>query len=209
MIIPIITDFTRRGNSSADLFSHLLKNRIIFLTGHIETDMANIVVASLLFLESQDAERDVLVYINSPGGSIVDGNSILNTMKLIKCDISTIVIGQAASMASVILSAGTKGKRFMLPLSEVMIHQPKGGSWGQSTDIDIQANRLAEYKRSLTQMLADNCGKPFYTLHKDMERDYFMSAQEAVEYGIADGVLWGGLDSNQRKRINIAYGSTD
>jgi ATP-dependent Clp protease protease subunit len=177
------------GERSYDIYSRLLKERIIFITGHIEDHMANTVVAQLLFLQAEDAKADVHLYINSPGGSVTAGLAILDTMAHIKPDVSTICVGMAASMGSVLLSAGTKGKRFILPNSEVMIHQPWGGVQGQASDIEITAKHILKTRDRLNKILSKNTGKKLSEIEQDVDRDFFMTAQEAQKYGIVDKVI--------------------
>lgn len=188
-LIPMVIEQTNRGERSYDIYSRLLKDRIIFLGGEIEDQMANVIVAQLLFLEADDPEKDIFLYINSPGGSIVAGMAIYDTMQYIKSDVSTICVGMAASMASILLTAGQKGKRKALPNSEVMIHQPLGGAQGQATDIAIHAEHILKTKDKMNQILSDRTGQPLERITKDVERDYFMSAKEALEYGIIDEVI--------------------
>ena len=190
-LVPIVIEQTGAGERSYDIFSRLLKDRIVFLDGEINDVTADLVVAQLLFLESQDADKDIWFYINSPGGSISSGMAIYDTMNYIKNDINTMCIGMAASMGSFLLAAGTKGKRFALPNSEIMIHQPAvyGGMQGQATDIKIHADRLIQIKRKLCEIFASNCGKPFEEVERDMERDHFMTAEEALKYGVIDKVI--------------------
>lgn len=188
-LVPMVVEQTNRGERSYDIFSRLLNDRIVFLSEEVNDTTASLVVAQLLYLEAQDSEKDISFYINSPGGSITAGMAIYDTMKYIKCDVSTICIGMAASMGAFLLSAGTKGKRFALPNSEIMIHQPLGGTQGQATDIQIHAERIIKMKKKLNQMLADATGKPLKTIERDTERDNFMSAEEACEYGLIDKVI--------------------
>jgi ATP-dependent Clp protease protease subunit len=187
--IPYVVEQTGRGERSYDIYSRLLKDRIIMLSGEVNDAVASSIVAQLLFLEAQDPDKDIYFYINSPGGVITSGLSMFDTMNYIKPDIVTICIGQAASMGAFLLSAGTKGKRYALPHSRIMIHQPSGGAQGQSTDIQIQAQEIQRLKDTLNEIMAENCGKTAKELERDTERDYFMSAQEAVEYGLIDKVL--------------------
>ncbi len=187
--IPYVVEQTGRGERSYDIYSRLLKDRIIMLSGEVNDQVASSIVAQLLFLEAQDPDKDIYFYINSPGGVITSGLSMFDTMNYIKPDIVTICIGQAASMGAFLLSAGTKGKRYALPHSRIMIHQPSGGAQGQSTDIQIQAQEIQRLKDTLNEIMAENCGKTAKELERDTERDYFMSAQEAVEYGLIDKVL--------------------
>jgi len=187
--IPYVVEQTGRGERSYDIYSRLLKDRIIMLSGEVNDQVASTVVAQLLFLEAQDPDKDIYFYINSPGGVITSGLSMFDTMNYIKPDIVTICIGQAASMGAFLLSAGTKGKRYALPHARIMIHQPSGGAQGQSTDIQIQAQEIQRLKDTLNEIMAENCGKKAKQLEKDTERDNFMSSQEAVEYGLIDQVL--------------------
>ncbi len=187
--VPYVIEQTRSGERAYDIYSRLLKDRIIFIGTPIDDMMANTIVAQLLFLEADDPKKDIYIYINSPGGVITSGFSILDTMNYIKPDISTIVIGQAASMAAVLLSAGTKGKRFILPHSRVMIHQPLGGIQGQASDMEIHMQEMLRNKKALYNILAKNTGKTIKQIEKDSDRDNFMSATESVKYGIADKIL--------------------
>ena len=187
--VPIVIEQTGRGERSYDIFSRLLKDRIVFVTGEINDVMANLVVAQLLFLESEDPDGDVFMYINSPGGSVSAGMAIYDTMQYIKCDVSTICVGLAASMGAFLLSSGAKGKRKALPNSEIMIHQPLGGAKGQATDIVIQAEQIVKIKNKLTKLLSEQTGQPLDKLSTEMERDNFMSADEAKEYGLVDEVI--------------------
>ncbi len=188
-LIPMVVERGEYGERSYDIYSRLLKERIIFITGGIEDHMANTVIAQLLFLQAQDSKADIHLYINSPGGSVSAGLAILDTMAHIKPDVSTICVGMAASMGSVLLSAGTKGKRFSLPNSEVMIHQPWGGVQGQATDIEITAKHILKTRDRLNKILSKNTGKKLSQIEKDVDRDFFMSAQEAQKYGIVDKVI--------------------
>ncbi|MCL2568721.1 MAG: ATP-dependent Clp endopeptidase proteolytic subunit ClpP [Oscillospiraceae bacterium] len=188
-LVPYVVEQTSRGERSYDIYSRLLNDRIVMLSDEVNDVTASLIVAQLLYLEAQDPDKDIQFYINSPGGSITSGMAIYDTMQYIKADVSTICIGMAASMGAFLLSAGAKGKRLALPNAEVMIHQPSGGSRGQATDIQIQAERILRMKKNLNQILAENTGKPIEVIEKDCERDYFMSAQEAVEYGILDKVI--------------------
>ena len=187
--VPIVIEQTGRGERSYDIFSRLLKDRIVFVTGEINDVMANLVVAQLLFLESEDPDGDVFMYINSPGGSVSAGMAIYDTMQYIKCDVSTICVGLAASMGAFLLSSGAKGKRKALPNSEIMIHQPLGGAKGQATDILIQAEQIVKIKNKLTKLLSEQTGQPLDKISTEMERDYYMSADEAKEYGLVDEVI--------------------
>ena len=188
-LVPMVVEQTNRGERSNDIFSRLLNDRIVMLCEEVNDASASLVVAQLLYLEGQDPEKDISLYINSPGGSVTAGLAIYDTMQYIKCDVSTICIGLAASMGAFLLSSGAKGKRLALPNSEIMIHQPMGGMQGQVTDIKIHAERYLRIKKNLNQMLAENTGKPLEIIQQDTERDNFMSAQEAMEYGLIDKVI--------------------
>ncbi|MCR1951336.1 ATP-dependent Clp endopeptidase proteolytic subunit ClpP [Clostridium sp. DSM 100503] len=188
-LVPMVVEQTSRGERSYDIFSRLLKDRIIMLSGEIDDNISNLVVSQLLFLESEDPDKDIHLYINSPGGSITAGMAIYDTMKYIKPDVSTICIGMAASMGSFLLSSGAKGKRFVLPNSEIMIHQPLGGFQGQATDFDIHAKRILKIKESLNKILSENTNQPLEKIKVDVERDYFMTAEEAMNYGLVDKVI--------------------
>ncbi|GKX66918.1 ATP-dependent Clp endopeptidase proteolytic subunit ClpP [Inconstantimicrobium mannanitabidum] len=188
-LVPMVVEQTNRGERSYDIFSRLLKDRIIMLSGEVNDDSANLIVAQLLFLESEDPDKDIYLYINSPGGSITAGMAIYDTMQYIKPDVCTICTGLAASMGAFLLCSGAKGKRFGLPNSEIMIHQPLGGFQGQATDIDIHAKRILKIKSTLNKILSENTGKPLEKIQVDVERDYFMDAEEAKEYGLIDRVM--------------------
>ncbi|MBF7097207.1 ATP-dependent Clp endopeptidase proteolytic subunit ClpP [Alkalibacter mobilis] len=188
-LVPMVVEQTGRGERSYDIYSRLLKERIIFLNGEVNDVSASLTVAQLLFLEAEDADKDVQIYINSPGGSITAGMAIYDTMNFIKCDVSTICIGMAASMGAFLLAAGKKGKRYALPNSEVMIHQPLGGAQGQSVDVQIYANRLIKTRETINKILSERTGQPIEVINKDTDRDFFMSASEAKEYGIIDKVI--------------------
>ncbi len=188
-LIPIVVEQTGRGERSYDIYSRLLKERIIFIGSEITDDLANLVVAQLLFLQSEDATKDVSVYINSPGGSVTAGLAIYDTMQFLKCDVVTYCIGQAASMGAVLLTAGTKGKRHALPGARIMIHQPWGGAQGTASDIHIQAQEILRLKEHLNGILAKHTGKSLKVVTKDTDRDFFMSAEEAAKYGLVDDVL--------------------
>ncbi|MBO5247718.1 MAG: ATP-dependent Clp endopeptidase proteolytic subunit ClpP [Clostridia bacterium] len=188
-LVPTVVEQTSRGERAYDIYSRLLNDRIVFLADEVNDVTANLVVAQLLFLESVDPDKDISLYINSPGGSITAGMAIYDTMNYIKCDVSTICVGMAASMGAFLLSAGAKGKRYALPNSEVMIHQPLGGFQGQATDIKIHAERILDIKDKLNQILAENTGKPLDVIKADTERDNFMTAQQAKEYGLIDQVI--------------------
>ena len=190
-LVPIVLEQTSRGERSYDIYSRLLRDRVILLEGEVHDQMANLIVAQLLYLESEDDSKDIYLYINSPGGSVTAGMAIYDTMQFIKPDVTTIVMGQACSMGSLLAQAGAKGKRKMLPHARHMIHQPSGGARGQATDMEIQVKEILAMKKSLTQIYVDHnsVGKTFDELAKDMERDYFMSAQEALAYGLVDEVI--------------------
>ena len=187
--VPIVVEQTAQGERSYDIYSRLLKDRIIFLDGQIEDHMANVIIAQLLFLEAEDPSKDIHLYINSPGGVVTAGLAIYDTMQYIKCDIETICIGMAASMGAFLLSGGTKGKRFALPNSEIMIHQPSGGAKGQATEIQIAADHILKTRQKLNQILAENTGQPLEVINADTERDNFMTAEEAKAYGLIDEVI--------------------
>ena len=188
-LVPMVIEQTNRGERSYDIFSRLLNDRIVMLCEEVNDATASLVVAQLLFLEGQDPEKDIHLYINSPGGSITAGMAIYDTMQYIKCDVSTICMGMAASMGAFLLAAGAKGKRYALPNAEIMIHQPSGGAQGQATDIQIQAERILQTKKSLNTILAERTGQPYEVICKDTERDNFMTAQQAMEYGLIDKVI--------------------
>ena len=188
-LIPYVIEQTPRGERSFDLYSRLLEDRIIFLSGEIDDAVANTVVAQLIYLEAKDPQKDISLYINSPGGSVSAGLAIYDTMNYIKCDVSTICIGMAASMGAFLLSSGQKGKRYALPNSEIMIHQPLGGAQGQASDIKIAAEHILKTKQKLNEILAHNSGKPLAQIEKDTDRDNYLSAQEALEYGLIDKVF--------------------
>ena len=189
-LVPYVIEQTNRGERSYDIFSRLLEDRIIFLGEEVNSATASLIVAQMLFLEAKDPDKDIQFYINSPGGSVTDGYAIYDTMQYIKCDVSTICVGMAASMGAFLLSAGTKGKRIALPNSEIMIHQPLGGYQGQATDIEIHAKRMLELKEKLTRILADNCDKDYEVVRADCERDNFMTAEQAKAYGLIDKVIY-------------------
>ncbi len=188
-LVPMVVEQTNRGERSYDIYSRLLKDRIIFLGSGIDDTVANLVIAQLLFLEAEDPDKDISLYINSPGGSITAGMAIYDTLQYIRPDVSTICVGLAASMGAFLLAAGKKGKRYALPNAEIMIHQPAGGTQGQATDIEIHARRIMNMKESLNKILAERTGQPLERIQKDTDRDYFMTAQEAKEYGIIDEVI--------------------
>ncbi|MEG0255011.1 MAG: ATP-dependent Clp endopeptidase proteolytic subunit ClpP [Vagococcus sp.] len=188
-LIPTVIEQSSRGERAYDIYSRLLKDRIIMLSGPIDDNVANSVIAQLLFLDAQDPEKDIFIYINSPGGSVSAGLAIYDTMNFIKADVQTIVLGMAASMGSFLLSAGTKGKRFALPNAEIMIHQPLGGAQGQATEIEIAAKHILNTRERLNKILANNTGQPIEVIEKDTDRDNFMSPEEAKEYGLIDEVM--------------------
>ena len=187
--VPVVIEQSSRGERSFDIFSRLLRERIIFLGTPIDDMVANLIVAQMLLLDSENSEKDIMLYINSPGGSVTAGFAIYDTMQHIRADVSTICLGQAASMGAFLLSSGAKGKRLALPHSRVLIHQPLGGAQGQATDIEIQANEIIRIKKTLNSILASNTGQPLKKIEKDTDRDYIMTAQEAVEYGMIDKVI--------------------
>lgn len=189
-LVPYVVEQTSRGERSYDIFSRLLNDRIVMLTEEVNDTSASLVVAQLLYLEGQDPTKDISLYINSPGGSVTAGMSIYDTMQYIKCDVSTICMGMAASMGAFLLAAGTKGKRMALPNSDIMIHQPSGGAQGQATDILIHANHIARTKKKLNEILAERTGQPLEVIERDTERDNFMTAQEAADYGLVDKVIY-------------------
>ncbi|MCC7073916.1 MAG: ATP-dependent Clp protease proteolytic subunit [Deltaproteobacteria bacterium] len=186
---PIVIEQTARGEREYDIWSRLLKDRIVFLGRGIDDNLANLIVAQLLYLEAEDAEKDVILYMNSPGGSVTAGLAIYDAMQYVRCPVQTVCVGQCASMAAVLLCAGTKGKRHILPHSRVMIHQPHGGAGGTSADIEIQAREIMKLKRRLNELIAKHTGKPFDVVEQDTDRDYFMSADEAIAYGLVDKVV--------------------
>ena len=188
-LVPMVVEQTNRGERSYDIFSRLLNDRIIFLSDEVNDATASLIVAQMLFLEAQDPDKDISFYINSPGGSVTAGMAIYDTMQFIKCDVSTICLGMAASMGAFLLSSGTKGKRFALPHSEVMIHQPLGGARGQASDIQIQAEQILRVKATLNRILAENTGKPLEVIERDTDRDNYMTAEEAMAYGLVDKVI--------------------
>ncbi|MBD9204954.1 MAG: ATP-dependent Clp endopeptidase proteolytic subunit ClpP [Lactobacillus ruminis] len=188
-LVPTVIEQSAQGERAYDIYSRLLKDRIIMVSGEVTDDMANAVIAQLLFLDAQDSEKDIYMYINSPGGSVSAGLAIYDTMNFVNADVQTIVMGMAASMASVLSTAGAKGKRFALPNSEIMIHQPLGGAQGQSTEIQIAAKHILKTRKLINQILADHSGQDIETINKDTERDNFMTAQQAVDYGLIDGIM--------------------
>ena len=199
-LTPIVIEQTSKGERSYDIFSRLLKDRIIFLEGPIGEHTASLLCSQLLFLESQDSKKDITLYINSPGGLVTAGMAIYDTMQYINTDVQTIVVGQACSMGSLLASSGTKGKRLMLPHSRHMIHQPLGGASGQATDVEIRANELLRWKRELTEIYVRTTGKTFEQLRDDMERDKFMTPDEAVEYGLADRIVKSREEDNKQEQ---------
>ena len=188
-LIPYVVEQTNRGERSYDIFSRLLKDRIVFLGGEIDDDTANLVVAQMLFLEMEDPDQDIMFYINSPGGSISAGMAIYDTMHYVKCEVSTVCVGMAASMGAFLLAAGAKGKRKALPNAEIMIHQPLGGARGQATDIAIQAEQIMRIKRKMNELLSKHTGQTIKTIEKDVERDHYMTADEALKYGLIDEII--------------------
>ena len=198
-LVPMVVEQTSRGERSYDIFSRLLKERIIMLSGEVTDASAQLIVAQLLFLDSEDPDKDISLYINSPGGSVTAGMAIYDTMQLINADVSTICVGMAASMGAFLLSCGAKGKRYALPNSEIMIHQPLGGYQGQVTDIEIHANRMLRVKEVLNKTLSENTGKPLEVIQRDTERDNFMGAEEAKEYGLVDEIIVKKPKNNKEK----------
>ena len=188
-LVPYVIEQTTRGERSYDIYSRLLKDRIIFLGGEIDDDTANLVVAQMLFLEMEDPDADIMLYINSPGGSVSAGMAIYDTMHYLKCEVSTLCVGMAASMGAFLLAAGAKGKRKALTHAEIMIHQPLGGARGQATDIQIQAEQILKIKKTMNELLAQNTGKPLKTIERDVERDHYMTADEALNYGLIDEII--------------------
>ncbi|KRM93475.1 ATP-dependent Clp protease proteolytic subunit [Lentilactobacillus senioris] len=195
-LVPTVIEQSSGGERAYDIYSRLLKDRIIMLSGPIEDDMANAIIAQLLFLDAQDSEKDIYLYINSPGGVITSGMAIYDTMNFIGADVQTIVMGMAASMASVLASSGAKGKRFALPHSQVLIHQPSGGAQGQQTEIEIAAEEILKARKMINELLAANSGQPIEKVNRDTERDKYLTAQEAVDYGLIDGIM---TKSSERK----------
>ena len=189
MLVPYVVDQTSSGERSYDIYSRLLEDRIVFISGEIDDATANTVVAELIYLEAKNPDKDICVYINSPGGSVTAGMAIYDTMQYVKCDVSTICVGLAASMGAFLLAGGTKGKRFCLPNSEVMIHQPLGGVQGQASDIQITAEHIGRTKKKMIEMLSKNCNQSFDKVAKDVDRDYYMTSDEAVAYGLVDKVI--------------------
>jgi ATP-dependent Clp protease protease subunit len=198
-LVPMVVEQTARGERAYDIYSRLLKDRLVFIVGPVEDHMANLVVAQLLYLESENPNKDIHLYINSPGGVVSAGLSIYDTMQFINCDVSTICVGQAASMGALLLAGGTKGKRFALPHSRVMVHQPSAGYQGQATDISIHAEEVLALKRRLNEIMAKHTGQDVETIERDLERDNFMGADEAVEYGLIDTVLASRAEMGDKK----------
>lgn len=188
-LVPMVVEQTNRGERSYDIYSRLLEDRIIFLTGEVNDVSADIVIAQLIYLEGKDPEKDISLYINSPGGSVTAGMGIYDTMNYVKCDVSTICVGMAASMGAFLLSSGAKGKRYSLPNSEIMIHQPLGGTQGQASDIAIQAEHILNIKKRMNRILSLNCNQPLAKIEKDVDRDYYMTAEEALQYGLVDKIF--------------------
>ena len=188
-LVPMVLEQTNRGDRSYDIYSRLLEDRIVFLTGEVNDISADIVIAQLIYLEGKDPEKDISLYINSPGGSVTAGMGIYDTMNYIKCDVSTICVGMAASMGAFLLSSGAKGKRYTLPNSEIMIHQPLGGAQGQASDIAIQAEHILKIKQRMNRILANNTSQPLEKIEKDVDRDFYMSAEEALAYGLVDKIF--------------------
>ncbi len=196
MLIPMVVDQTSKGERSYDIYSRLLEDRIIFISGEITDETANSVVAQLIYLEGKDPEKDIAVYINSPGGSVSAGMAIYDTMNYVKCDVSTICVGLAASMGAFLLASGTKGKRFALPNSEIMIHQPLGGAQGQASDIEIRAKQILKIKQNINNILSERTGQSLEKVSKDTDRDFYMTAEEALKYGLVDKIF------TTRKQVN-------
>jgi ATP-dependent Clp protease protease subunit len=188
-LVPMVVEQSGRGERAYDIYSRLLKDRIVFIGGEIEDDVANLVIAQLLYLQNENAEADISIYINSPGGVITSGMAIYDTMQFVGCDVSTYCLGQAASIAAVLLAAGTKGRRFVLPNGRILIHQPWGGARGTATDISIQAEEILRMRARLNEILAHHTGRPLKKIEEDVDRDRFLSAEEAVEYGLADQII--------------------
>ena len=204
-LVPMVVEQTARGERSYDIFSRLLKERIVFLNGPVDDHIANLIIAQLLFLESEGPDKDIYLYINSPGGLVTAGLAIYDTMQYIRCDVSTLCVGQAASMGAHLLAAGTAGKRYALPNARIMIHQPLGGFQGQATDIEIHAREILKLKERLNEMMAEHTGQPLEKLSDDVERDYFLTADEAKAYGLVDDVLTSRADAGD----NQVYRSAD
>jgi ATP-dependent Clp protease protease subunit len=200
MLVPIVVEQTGHGERAYDIYSRLLKDRILFVGTALDDDISNLIIAQMLFLQSEDAEKDISLYINSPGGSVTAGMAIYDTMQFLKCDVATYCVGQASSMGAVLLAAGARGKRYALPNARIMIHQPWGGVQGQASDISIQAREILRLRDRLNEILAFHTGKPLDVIQRDSDRDFFMSAAEACEYGIVDSVLSGRRDAAKKER---------
>lgn len=199
ILVPMVVEQTQRGERAYDIYSRLLKDRIVFLGGPVDDHVANLVIAQLLFLESEDPEKDINLYINSPGGEVYSGLAIYDTMQYIRPDVSTICVGLAASMAALLLSAGAKGKRYALPYSRIMIHQPLGGARGQATEIEIEAREILRVKNTLNEILRKHTGQPMEKIERDTDRNFYMSAQEALEYGLIDDIMTPGSRKQEGK----------
>lgn len=208
-LVPMVVEQTARGERSYDIFSRLLKERIIFLNGPVDDHVANLIIAQMLFLESEGPDKDIFLYINSPGGVVTSGLAIYDTMQYIRCDVSTLCVGQAASMGAHLLAAGTAGKRYALPNARIMIHQPLGGFQGQATDIEIHAREILKLKDHLNEMLAGHTGQPLEKLANDVERDYFLTAAEAKDYGLVDDVLTSRPEAGEDQVKRGADGDTE
>jgi len=199
-LVPIVVEQTGRGERAYDIFSRLLKDRIIFIGTPISDEISNLIIAQLLFLQAEDAEKDISIYINSPGGSVTAGLAIYDTMQFVKCDVATYCVGQASSMGAVLLTAGTAGKRFSLPNARILIHQPWGGVQGQASDISIQAKEILRLRDHVNEILSEHTGKPIDTIAKDTDRDFFMSAKEAKDYGLVDEVVKSRKEAGSKKK---------
>jgi len=208
-LVPMVVEQTARGERSYDIFSRLLKERIVFLNGPVDDHIANLIIAQLLFLESEGPDKDIYLYINSPGGLVTAGLAIYDTMQYIRCDVSTLCVGQAASMGAHLLAAGTAGKRYALPNARIMIHQPLGGFQGQATDIEIHAREILKLKERLNEMMAEHTGQPLEKLSDDVERDYFLTADEAKDYGLVDDVLISRADAGDNQVNRSADDDTE
>jgi len=208
-LVPVVVEHTARGERSYDIFSRLLKERIVFLNGPVDDHIANLIIAQLLFLESEGPDKDIYLYINSPGGLVTAGLAIYDTMQYIRCDVSTLCVGQAASMGAHLLAAGTAGKRYALPNARIMIHQPLGGFQGQATDIEIHAREILKLKERLNEMMAEHTGQPLEKLSDDVERDYFLTADEAKDYGLVDDVLTSRADAGDNQVNRSADDDTE
>ena len=208
LIIPTVIEQTHRGERGWDIYSRLLKDRIVFLGTEVNDDVANTVIAQMLFLESEDPEKDIMLYVNSPGGVITSGLAVYDTMQYIRCDVSTICMGQASSMGAVLLAAGTKTKRYCLPHARIMIHQPRGGAIGPASDIEIQTKEILRNREKLNELLAKHTGQPIEQVRKDTDRDHFLSAEEAVAYGLADSVLVHRREIEEQEKAAAGAGSS-